>query len=72
MALLAIPVIDEIMPRCRLTTTGTTSGSQHAQMLYDKWILDVPKLLDLAAIYGPDNTLLLQKLLQQVPHDSLA
>ena len=52
--------------RCRVTTTGTSPASQHAQMLYDKWLLDVPKLLDLSAIYGPDNALLLHQLLKQV------
>lgn len=35
-------------------------------MLYDRWVLDVPKLLDLAAIYGPDNATLMQQLMQQV------
>lgn len=47
-----------------ISTAGTRS--QNAQVLYDRWVLDVPKLLDLAAIYGPDNAKLLQQLLQQV------
>ncbi len=51
---------------CRVTTAGTNARSQNAQVLYDRWVLDVPKLLDLAAIYGPDNAKLLQQLLQQV------
>ncbi|DBB14004.1 hypothetical protein WJX82_002006 [Trebouxia sp. C0006] len=49
-----------------ITTAGTSARSQNAQILYDRWVLDVPKLLDLAAIYGPDNAKLLQQLLQQV------
>ncbi|KAL0032304.1 hypothetical protein WJX79_003738 [Trebouxia sp. C0005] len=49
-----------------VTTAGTSASSQNAQTLYDRWVLDVPKLLDLAAIYGPDNAKLLQQLLQQV------
>lgn len=40
--------------------------SQRSRLLYDKWVLDVPKLLDLAAIYGPDNPALVQQLMQQV------
>lgn len=24
-------------------------------MVYDKWLLDIPKLLDIAAIYGESN-----------------
>lgn len=49
-----------------ITTAGTSARSQNAQILYDRWLLDVPKLLDLAAIYGSDNAKLLQQLLQQV------
>ncbi|KAL3132505.1 hypothetical protein ABBQ32_009050 [Trebouxia sp. C0010 RCD-2024] len=49
-----------------VNTAGSLVSSQRAQLLYDKWVLDVPKLLDLAAIYGPDNAVLVQKLMQQV------
>ena len=51
---------------CRVNTAGSHVSSQRAQLLYDKWVLDVPKLLDLAAIYGPDNAVLVQQLMQQV------
>lgn len=50
----------------RVNTAGSNARSQRAQLLYDKWVLDVPKLLDLAAIYGPDNVALVQQLMQQV------
>lgn len=53
-----------------MSTAGTRS--QNAQVLYDRWVLDVPKLFDLAAIYGPDNAKLLQQLLQQVSHELMA
>ena len=51
---------------CRVNTAGSSTSSHHYQLLYDKWVLDVPKLLDLAAIYGPDNAPLVQQLMQQV------
>lgn len=50
---------------CRVHTAGSNASSR-AQLLYDKWVLDVPKLLDLAAIYGPDNAPLVQQLMSQV------
>lgn len=51
---------------CRVTTAGSQVSSERAQLLYDKWVLDIPKLLDLAAIYGPDNAVLVQQLIPQV------
>ena len=35
-------------------------------MLYDLWLLDVPKLLDLAALYGTGSPKLVHRLMQQV------
>lgn len=52
--------------KCRVNTAGSNASSQRGQLLYDKWVLDIPKLLDLAAIYGPDNAALVQQLMQQV------
>ena len=49
-----------------VNTAGSSASLEHAQLLYDKWVLDIPKLLDLAAIYGPDNAPLVQQLMQQV------
>ena len=49
-----------------MNTAGSSASSHHSQLLYDKWVLDVPKLLDMAAIYGPDNAPLVQQLMQQV------
>ena len=37
-------------------------------MLYDKWLLDIPKLLDIAVLYGRDNPALIQQLMRQVRH----
>lgn len=50
---------------CRLNTAGLNGTSQRSRLLYDRWVLDVPKLLDLTAIYGPDNAALVQQLMQQ-------
>ena len=55
----------------RLNTAGLNGTSQRSKMLYDRWVLDVPKLLDLTAIYGPDNAGLVQQLMQQVPESPL-
>lgn len=52
--------------KCRVSTAGSNASFQRSQLLYDKWVLDIPKLLDLAAIYGPDNAALVQQLMQQV------
>lgn len=55
-----------LVANCRVNTAGSNASSQRAQLLYDKWVLDVPKLLDLAAIYAPDHAGLVQQLMQQV------
>lgn len=34
------------------------------KMVYDKWLLDVPKLLDITAIYGPANPEIIRKLIE--------
>lgn len=59
-------MIKLLVATCRVNTAGSNASSQRAQLLYDKWVLDVPKLLDLAALYGPDNAGLVQQLMQQV------
>lgn len=59
-------MLNLLVAKCRVTTAGSNASSQRAQLLYDKWVLDVPKLLDLAALYGPDNAGLVQQLMQQV------
>ncbi|KAL3156739.1 hypothetical protein ABBQ38_001014 [Trebouxia sp. C0009 RCD-2024] len=61
-----ISCLDSFLRFARVNTAGSHVSSQRAQLLYDKWVLDVPKLLDLAAIYGPDNAVLVQQLMQQV------
>lgn len=33
------------------------------KIIYDKWLLDVPKLLDLAAVYGGSNPEIITKLI---------
>lgn len=40
------------------------SASQAAELLYNKWLLDVPKMADLAVLYGPSNAGLTGQLLQ--------
>lgn len=40
--------------------------TEQAKQLYDRWLLDVPKLLDIAALYGPDNPELTRQLLTKV------
>ena len=54
---------------CRVTpdsSPGFPSPSQQGSLLYNKWWLDVPKLLDIAALYGPSNKSLVGQLLQQL------
>lgn len=34
---------------------GAPPDSERARCLYDRWLLDVPKVLDVAALYGPSN-----------------
>jgi activating signal cointegrator complex subunit 2 len=45
---------------------GVPPPAQQGALLYDNWILDVPKLMDLAALYGPTNPALVSRLLQQL------
>ena len=37
-----------------------------ANLIYDHWIIDIPKILDLCAIYGDKNTALLSKMINHV------
>ena len=45
---------------------GTPPQQERRALLYDGWLLDVPKLLDLAALYGPSNPGLLRRLMSAV------
>lgn len=55
---------------CRVSSSeGQAAGlttQQHAALLYDQWLLDVPKLMDVCVLYGPTNTALLKQFMQQV------
>jgi activating signal cointegrator complex subunit 2 len=44
------------------------SAGQVADLLYDRWLLDVPKMMDLAVLFGPGSSRLTQQLLQQLLH----
>ena len=58
---------------CRVTVEdGGPGAKQQATMLYDLWLLDVPKLMDLAVLYGQDNATLLLQFMQQVSGRLLA
>ena len=45
---------------------GGPAREEQGALLYDKWLLDVPKLLDIAVLYGGDNPKLVQQLMQKV------
>jgi len=45
---------------------GAPPDAERARCLYDRWLLDVPKLLDVAALYGPTNPGLVSQLLRGV------
>ena len=45
---------------------GSPPPVRQAAMLYDLWLLDVPKLLDLAALFGTGSPKLVHRLMQQV------
>ena len=45
---------------------GLPAPVRQAAVLYDLWLLDVPKLLDLAALYGTGSPKLVHRLMQQV------
>lgn len=42
------------------------SPSQVAELLYSRWLVDVPKMMDLAVLYAPGSTQLVQQLLHQL------
>lgn len=55
---------------CRLVrvTTGERGGpepAEQAALLYDRWLLDVPKLMDVAALYGGANGALARRFMRQ-------
>ena len=45
---------------------GGPAREEQVALLYNDWLLDVPKLLDIAVLYGRDNTALVQQLMQKV------
>lgn len=45
---------------------GGPSRAEQAKLLYDKWLLDAPKILDLCVLYGPSNRDLTSRLVKQV------
>eukprot|EP00983_Pelagomonas_calceolata_P090206 1157391-Pelagomonas_calceolata.AAC.7 len=45
---------------------GAPPDAERARCLYDRWLLDVPKLLDVAALYGPANPRLVSQFLSSV------
>ncbi|MEW5300920.1 MAG: hypothetical protein WDW36_003812 [Sanguina aurantia] len=58
-----------VLMRMVSSTEGQAAGltpQQHAALLYDQWLLDVPKLMDVCVLYGPTNTALLKQFMQQV------
>ncbi len=45
---------------------GGPDAQEQAQLLYNRWILDIPKLMDVAALYGRANPDLTQRFMRQV------
>ena len=45
---------------------GGPSPPEQAELLYNRCLLDVPRLMDVAALYGPANPGLTGKFMQQV------
>ncbi|KAF5829243.1 hypothetical protein DUNSADRAFT_16371, partial [Dunaliella salina] len=45
---------------------GAPTDTERARYIYDRWLLDVPKLLDVAALYGPANPRLVNQFLNSV------
>ncbi|CAL8461773.1 g1304 [Coccomyxa elongata] len=54
------------MDRVTVTEEGAPPQTQQAQLVYDRWMLDVPKLLDIAALYGTDNLQLTREFMSKV------
>ncbi|GIL51207.1 hypothetical protein Vafri_7281, partial [Volvox africanus] len=55
----------------RMVTTcerdpGAPKREEQAQMVYNLWLLDIPKLMDVAVLYGAHNPELTRKFLSQV------
>jgi hypothetical protein len=42
------------------------SPTEVAELLYNNWLVDVPKMLDIAVLYGPSNSKLTAQWLQQL------
>lgn len=45
---------------------GGPGKQEQAAFLYNDWLLDMPKLLDIAVLYGRDNPQLVQQLMLKV------
>ncbi len=52
--------------RVTIDEEGAPPRTQQAELVYDRWLLDVPKLLDIAALYGPDNLQLTRDFMSKV------
>lgn len=52
--------------RLSLTIEGDdeyVSQSFYSKIVYDNWVFDMPKLIDLAAVYGKSNSDVVQKII---------
>ena len=47
------------------TSKGGPTAQEQAQLLYNRWIVDVPKVMDVAALYGRANPDLTRRFMQQ-------
>ncbi|EFJ49762.1 hypothetical protein VOLCADRAFT_89548 [Volvox carteri f. nagariensis] len=60
-----LPSVQEHRVTPRERDPGGPPRDQQAQMLYDMWLLDIPKLMDVAVLYGTHNLDLTRKFLCQ-------
>lgn len=51
--------------------SGAPAETQRAELLYNRWLLDIPKLLDIAALYGPDNPEVMRQFMTKVQESEL-
>ncbi len=57
---------DDACFRVAAGEAGAPPAQERAGLVYNGWLLDVPKLLDLAALYVPSNPQLLRRLMSAV------
>ena len=57
-----------VLMLCRVSIESAAgiSAAAQAKLVYDHWILDIPKLMDIAVLYGRKNQGLTRRLLEQV------